>query len=209
MADQVPDGTGDSLKLGHRVSVVGATGSGKTTTGKRLANILGVPFVELDALQWEANWTVAQDDIFRERIESAISGDRWVVDGNYSRIQPIVWRRADTVIWIDYSLQTIFRQLLRRTLRRLITQEELWAGNTEGWRIAFASRESLFVWLFKTYWRRRKRYAKAAAGRENSHIEFVRLTSPIRTGEWLAAVQRKSCESTSNPPGTTARRSYP
>ena len=104
MADQVPDGTGDSLKLGHRVSVVGATGSGKTTTGKRLANILGVPFVELDALQWEANWTVAQDDIFRERIESAISGDRWVVDGNYSRIQPIVWRRADRYGHMDRLL---------------------------------------------------------------------------------------------------------
>ncbi len=193
------------MKLGHRISVVGSTGSGKTTTGKRLANILGVPFVELDALQWEANWTVAQDDIFRERIESAISGDRWVIDGNYSRMQPIVWRRADTVVWIDYSLQTIFRQLLRRTLRRLITQEELWAGNTEGWRIAFASKDSLFVWLFTTYWRRRRRYAKASVSPEYSHIEFFRLTSPSKTLEWLNGLE---CDSRSAPAAATAKRCY-
>ena len=39
-----------------RVVVVGTSGSGKTTLASRLAEILSVPHIELDALHWEAHW---------------------------------------------------------------------------------------------------------------------------------------------------------
>ncbi len=182
----------DTLKFGNRVNFVGATGSGKTSTAKRLAKILGLPFVEIDALFWEANWTRAPEDVFRGRVHEAARGDRWVIDGNYSRVQPFIWRRVDTVIWLDYSLRAIFWQLLCRTLRRVRSQEELWAGNKERWRNAFASRDSLFLWLLTSYWRRRRRYARAAASPENSHIYFVRLSAPSETRKWLDDLELES-----------------
>jgi len=67
----------------RRVSVVGSTGSGKTTFARELARVRGVPFVELDALNWGPNWTMVDEAIFRARIDDATSGDDWVVDGNY------------------------------------------------------------------------------------------------------------------------------
>ena len=110
---------------------------------------------------------------------TSVQGDRWVIDGNYSRVQSIIWDRVDTVVWMDYPFRTVLWQLFWRTLRRVISREELWAGtgNTETWGNSFASKDSLFVWLVTSYWRRRKRYARVVESPENSHIDFVRLTS--------------------------------
>src|SRR5438067_1696786 len=64
----------------RRIVVVGTTGSGKTTTARRIAQIIGAPHVELDALHWESNWTEADTETFRRRIVDATAGERWVVD---------------------------------------------------------------------------------------------------------------------------------
>jgi adenylate kinase family enzyme len=76
--------------------VIGATGSGKSTLAERLAARLGGAYVELDALHWEPHWTEAAPDVFRERVERATAGARWVVAGNYGRVRDLVWPRADT-----------------------------------------------------------------------------------------------------------------
>ena len=39
--------------IGQRVHVLGNSSSGKSTVGLRLSRARGVPFVELDALNWE------------------------------------------------------------------------------------------------------------------------------------------------------------
>src|SRR5579871_6058918 len=88
----------------HRIVVVGSTGSGKTTLARHLACRLHLAHVELDALHWDANWVPAPTPIFRERVDAALSGPAWAVDGNYSKVRDIVWPRADTVIWLDYPL---------------------------------------------------------------------------------------------------------
>ena len=40
----------------RRVSVVGCPGTGKSTLGRQLAGVLGVPFVELDAIFHLPGW---------------------------------------------------------------------------------------------------------------------------------------------------------
>lgn len=85
----------------ERVSVIGTSGSGKTTFAGRLAGILRVPHIELDSLSWEAGWTPVPRDIFRSRVSEAINADRWVVDGNYGQdARDLIWERADTVVWL-------------------------------------------------------------------------------------------------------------
>jgi len=115
--------------IGKRISVVGTTGSGKTTFARELAQRLGVPHVELDALHWEPNWTEAPLEVFRARVDLALRGEAWVIDGNYSKVRDIIWSRADTVVWLDYALPIILWQLLKRTLKRVFIREELWGKN--------------------------------------------------------------------------------
>ena len=171
--------------VGQRTVVVGTTGSGKTTVARQLAQRLGYPYVELDALFWGPNWTPVPFNVFRERTAQALSGDAWTVGGNYSAARDIVWGRADTLVWLDYPLPLIMWQLFRRTIRRIVTREVLWSGNRETFRGQFLSRDSLFVWALNSHARYRRQYAAALASPEYAHLAVVRLRSRRETREWL------------------------
>ena len=47
-----------------RINVIGTSGSGKSTFSKRIANKLNIPYIELDALFWNANWIESTDEEF-------------------------------------------------------------------------------------------------------------------------------------------------
>lgn len=104
----------------RRVAVVAsASGNGKTTLGRELAEILGVPFVELDSLVHGPGWTETPDDVLRAQLEPIIASDGWVIDGSYQhKIGDLVPRSADTVVWLDLPIRVWFPRLVRRSWRR-------------------------------------------------------------------------------------------
>jgi adenylate kinase family enzyme len=169
----------------QRIAVVGTSGSGKTTLASRLARRLGIPHVELDALHWGPNWTPSAWEVFRERVCQALSGDAWTTDGNYSRVRDIVWSRADTVVWLDYSLPVVLGRVTRRTMKRTLAREELWSGNRERFWAAFFSRDSIVWWALRTYRRRKKEYPLLFCQPEYAHLHIVHLTSPHAAHKWL------------------------
>ncbi|MBD1866232.1 AAA family ATPase [Cyanobacteria bacterium FACHB-471] len=175
----------DSFHCGQRISVVGTTGSGKTTLARRIAQQLQVPHVELDALHWEPGWTEASDQVFRDRATEALAGDRWVVDGNYSKARDLVWSRADTVVFLDYPFWLVMNRLLQRTVRRSLKQEELWNGNRENVWLSFFSQNSILLWLLQTYQRNRKKYPALFQQPEYAHLSVIHLQSPKTTEDWL------------------------
>ncbi|MBF6600955.1 MAG: AAA family ATPase [Dehalococcoidia bacterium] len=177
-----------------RVIVAGTTGSGKTTLAEAIAGAIGAPHVELDALHWEPNWTQAADDVFRARVGGAVAGERWVVDGNYSKVNDLTWPRAELLVWLDYSITRVSWQLLCRTTRRARTQEALWQGNRERLRTAFFSRQSLFVWALQTHWKRRRTLPAALASPANGHLDFVRIRSRRELGRFLRELRRAAGE---------------
>ena len=178
----------DSTECGQRIAVVGTTGSGKTTLARQISRRLAIPHVELDALHWGPNWTSPPVELFRERVAQALSGDTWVVDGNYGKVRDIVWSRADTVVWLDYALPVIMGRLLWRTLGRIIGREELWNENREDFRAQFLSRDSLFLWALRTYPRRRREYPLLFRTPEHAHLKVVHLRSPRAERAWLASL---------------------
>ena len=144
--------------MARRINVVGTSGNGKTTFSRALAKRLGLPYVELDALNHGPNWTEASDEDFRRAVEAATDRDGWVADGNYGRkIGDLVLRQADTVVWLDQPLPLVLWRLWRRTVRRIVRGEELWSGNRESWRGAFWGRDSLFAWTIRAHFRNRRR----------------------------------------------------
>jgi adenylate kinase family enzyme len=169
----------------RRVNVVGTSASGKTQVAMALARKLGVPHVELDALHWEPNWTHASDEAMRDRVAAMVATDGWVVDGNYSVVRGLIWERVEAVVWLDYSLATIMRRYLIRTVRRIRTQEEIWpgTGNRERWSMQLR-RDGLPWWILSTYRRRRRDYPRLLAARHD--IAVIRLRNPGATAAWLA-----------------------
>ena len=178
----------------RRVSVVGGSCSGKTAFARTLAESLGVPFVELDALNWEANWTMVDVAMFQDRIRDATAGESWVVDGNYGGrgARDIVWPRADTVVWLDLPLLVTLVRMWRRTTDRIRRKERLWGGNQETIRNTFFSRDSLFVWALTTHRRRRRNLAELMARPAYAHITFHRLRSGSAAERWLAAERART-----------------
>lgn len=168
----------------QRISVVGTSGTGKTTLAKQIAQRLAIPHVELDYLHWEPNWVEVSNDVMRERVSQALSGDSWVVDGNYSQVRDIFWGQADTVVWLDYSLPVVMSRVVRRTWHRVVTQQEVCNGNRETWKITF-SKDSIILWALTTYHKKRQEFPQLFAQPEYSHLRIVHLQSPKAAANWL------------------------
>ncbi|MGE5462306.1 MAG: adenylate kinase [Syntrophothermus sp.] len=174
-----------------RVVVVGVTSSGKSTLAERISRYFDMDFVELDALYWEPNWQGAPPEIFRERVERAVRDEKWIVAGNYHVVRDLIWPRAEAVIWLDYPFWTVFWQLTRRTFRRWWKKELLWGTNIEPLYVHFKlwSQESLFHWLIKTYWRRKREIPALFSRPEHQHLQLIRFGHPKETEKWLAELK--------------------
>lgn len=172
--------------LGQRIVVVGTSGSGKSTLARRLGARLARPVIELDALHWGPHWTERPD--FEAQIAAAVAQPAWVLDGNYSRGRALIWPRADTIVWLDYHWGVIYGRLLWRTLRRVFGRQTLWAGNRETFQHAFMSRDSLFVWVYQSYGRRKREYGALQHDPAWAHLRWIQLTTPAATERWLTAL---------------------
>ena len=100
-------------------------------------------------------------------------------------MRDLVWGRADTVVFLNYQFMTVLGQLLRRTIRRSLTQEELWSGNRESIRKSFFSQDSILMWMLKTYSKNRSKYPALLQQSKYKHLSFVHLRSPKITAQWL------------------------
>jgi adenylate kinase family enzyme len=176
----------------RRVSVVGSSGTGKTTLARRLAASLGVEYVELDGLFWGPDWSPATADQLRERVRTATAGDAWVVDGNYqSKLGTLVRERADTVVWLDPPRWRAMWQSVTRTARRAATRQELWSGNRETWRglMFWRGEDSVVWWAWTSYRRTRERYAAAMEGAPATGPAWHRLRTRRDVARFLGAVR--------------------
>ncbi|QZZ21728.1 AAA family ATPase [Leptothermofonsia sichuanensis E412] len=176
-----------NVKQGRRIVIIGSSGSGKTTLAREIARKLTLPHIELDALHWEANWTEASFDQFKTRVENSLQTDGWVVDGNYSKVRDLIWLKADTLIWLDYSFPVVFGRVVQRTFWRAISQQELWNGNRETWQIVF-SHNSMILWVLRTYWQRQREWTLLCQQPEYAHLQIIRFSSPKATRQWLEAL---------------------
>lgn len=163
----------------RRVSVVGNSGSGKSTVARELAAILGVPHLELDSVFHQAGWKPLPEEEFQRLVTARTSQDGWVIDGNYSVVQTIVWAHADTVVWLDLPKRIVMRQVVWRTMRRAVTRQELWNGNREPLFnfLSWDPEKSIVLWAWHNHAKYRARYGAAAADSVNAHLTFIRLTS--------------------------------
>jgi adenylate kinase family enzyme len=146
----------------ERISVVGSSGSGKTTVARAIAQRLAAPHLELDSVFHQPGWKQLAREAFQERVRSFAVGPRWVIDGNYVShgVGPLVWSRADTIVWLDLPRWQVMAQLVPRTLGRVLTGAELWNGNRERWRNLFDRRpeENVMLWAWTRHAALRARY---------------------------------------------------
>lgn len=180
-------------RIGKRIIVVGNSNAGKSTLAQQLAERLGAPYIELDALYHGPGWIPAEPEVMREAVRRAIEPESWVMAGNYlDAQQEVSWPVADTIIWLDLSLPTVLRRAAVRSWRRWRTQEELWGtGNRENfWEhlMLWSTDKSLFAHMLKNHRARRRTYAAFMRDPRWAHLTFIQLRSPEQIERWLAGI---------------------
>jgi adenylate kinase family enzyme len=161
----------------QRIVVIGTTGSGKSRLAERLSQRTGLRIIELDALYWGQDWQGVPLELFRHRVEREIRDGGWIVVGNYGQVRDLIWPAADTLVWLDLPFGLVMSRLVRRTVKRIATRENLWgSGNRETVINSFFSRNSIIYYAIKTHRRNRRRFS-AECGSLPEGKKVVRLKS--------------------------------
>lgn len=168
-----------------RITVAGVSGAGKSTLARRLAAVLDLPYVEMDALFHGPDWTRRPE--FEADVAAFLGVERWVCEWQYDHARPLLTEQADLFVWLDPPFPVTLARVVRRTVRRRVRREELWNGNQEGpFHTFFTDREHIVRWAISTRNLYGERVPQVRAGRPDLPIVHLRSTRDVE--RWLAQV---------------------
>lgn len=166
----------------RRILVAGTSGSGKTTLAGRVADVLALPHIEIDALYHGPAWTPRTT--FETDVRRFSAQPHWVSEWQYDAVRGVLVERADLIVWLDLSRATVMRQVVLRTLRRRLRREALWNDNIEPpLRTFFTDEEHIVRWAWTTHHKTAPRIAALRAQRPE--LVIVRLGSWTAVEGWL------------------------
>lgn len=184
------------LPTGTRIHVIGNSCSGKSTLGERLAEALGVPIIELDALNWEPGWISLDSTDPQElerRIRQATAGNGWVVAGSYRNYsQRLFWPRLHSVVWLDLPMSLLVWRVIKRSWQRWRSKELLWGKNYERFwpqLMVWNKEESLIGWIVSQHHRKRRDMISDMVDPRWAHIRFIQLRSTSQIRAFIESVE--------------------
>ncbi|MCB9677064.1 MAG: AAA family ATPase [Alphaproteobacteria bacterium] len=166
----------------RRICVLGCSGAGKSTLTRELSGLLGLPAVHLDKLHWAPGWVERSDAETQARIDEAVAGDRWVIDGNFSRYSARRFERADLLVWLDYPRRICMQRVLKRVWTTSGTvRPDMGEGCPERLDVEFLR----WVW----HWEATQRPGLLDRVQDLA-LPLVWLRHPVETEAWLAGLRR-------------------
>lgn len=166
----------------RRILIAGVSGTGKSTFARRLAQATGISYTEMDALYHGPNWTPRET--FLHDVELFTRAPSWITEWQYREARPLLLERADTLLWLDLPTRVTLGRVVRRTVRRRVSREELWNGNREGpLRTFFTDRDHIVRWAIRT--RGKYRESIPALDADAPHVRVVRFRSQRELSHWL------------------------
>ena len=112
-----------------RIIVIGCPGSGKSRFSKALHKKTKLPLYHLDMMYWNADRTTVSRDIFHARLTEVLTGEEWIIDGNYSSTLELRVGACDAIFFLDYAADVCLagvkeRRGKKRTDMPWVEQEE-------------------------------------------------------------------------------------
>lgn len=167
----------------QRVMVIGSGGAGKSVFSLRLAERTGLPVIHLDREYWGPGWQPMQpEERWEARVRELVSGDRWIIDGNFGGTIDIRLAAADTVVFLDLPRLVCLWSVIRRWASyRAEARPDMTPGNADKLDLKFLR----WIWGYpKT---RRPGILRQLAGLPST-TRVVHLRSRHAMREWLGTV---------------------
>ena len=98
----------------RRILIIGSPGSGKSTLAKELARRTGLALVHLDQIYWLPDWVEPVKAEWINKLDAALAGETWIMDGNYNSTLERRLRAADTAVLLDLPRRVCMWRVLRR-----------------------------------------------------------------------------------------------
>jgi len=172
----------------YRIQVVGTSCSGKSTLAEKLSCAMNIPHVELDELFWKQGWIESDSEEFYHSVAQAIDQDSYVCCGNYSRVRELLFLKATHIVWLNYSFQRVLFRALKRTIHRSLFKVKVCNGNVESFKKSFLSKDSILLWVIKTYKRRRKEYPVLLKKEALKGTKIIELKRPCSTQKLIEKI---------------------
>jgi adenylate kinase family enzyme len=178
----------------QRISVVGASGSGKTHLARTLSWRLGLPLHELDRVRVEVASGASPAEGFEQRADELAQEERWIIDGHYCSVRHVIWTKADMVVWLNYPLHLIARRLMSRYTRKFVpVRAPGAAGATKssvreiGPPVSWKGRMRRVMRNL----RERREYGELLRSPQYQGLQVVELRSHKMTLEWIDSLDRR------------------
>lgn len=91
------------IKTANKISIIGGSGTGKTTLSRNLGKVLNLPVYHIDAIQYFENWERRNNEDRDRIILEKLSENKWIIDGSYRATLQQRLANADLIIYLDYS----------------------------------------------------------------------------------------------------------
>ncbi len=159
-----------------RIALIGISASGKSTASKLVELKTQLPLFHMDQLFWRGNWEGVPEEEYLEKHTSLIAEEKWIIEGYVDEKMSERLKRADLVLYLDYSGMRCGSQLIKRWFKhRKTSRPELAPEALE--KFSFN-----FLWLVLT---RGERPRIEGAIKEAGPSTLKRFSSPNQFQEFF------------------------
>ena len=99
-----------------RISIIGYSSSGKSTLAQNLGNILNIPVLHLDKVNFLPEWKERNKEESKKLVEDFIkNNNEFIIDGNYIKfVYDLRMKLSDKIIFLDFDRITCLFQAFQR-----------------------------------------------------------------------------------------------
>ena len=116
--------SGVAKAFSQRLLIIGNSGSGKSTLAEHVARRTSQAVFDLDLIHWHDDRRKRDEDQSRGMVRAIVPRPAWIIEGVYGWLADVAAPRATALVWIDLPWLACRDGLLRRGLRRGMTEAD-------------------------------------------------------------------------------------
>lgn len=137
------------IKSANKISIIGGSGTGKTTLSNNLGKVLNIPVYHIDGIHHLENWKLRNKQERDKIILEKVNESKWIIDGTYRSTLQQRLETSDLIIYLDYSSLAQVKGVIGRYIKNHGKEKDEIPGCEE--------RMTLDFFLFVCRWRKNKR----------------------------------------------------